>query len=60
MGEHVHLAHRLRPQLLDPDDEFVLETAFHGKADSIVTFNLMDFAIAAKSFTCARFHRKTL
>jgi len=50
MGEPVHLAHRLRPQLLDPDDEFVLETAFHGKADVIVTFNLKDFSIAARRF----------
>jgi len=50
MGEPVHIAHRLRPQLRDPDDEFVLETAYHGKADAIVTFNRKDFAAAAKRF----------
>lgn len=49
-GEPVHVAHRLRPQLRDPDDEFVLETAFHGKADSIVTFNRKDFELAARPF----------
>jgi predicted nucleic acid-binding protein len=41
---------RLPPQLRDPDDEFVLETAYHGKADVIVTFNRRDFAAAAKRF----------
>jgi putative PIN family toxin of toxin-antitoxin system len=50
MGEPVHISHRLRPQLRDPDDEFVLETAYHGKADVIVTFNRRDFAAAAKRF----------
>jgi predicted nucleic acid-binding protein len=49
MGEPVHIAYRLRPQLLDPNDEFVLETAFHGKADVIVSFNLRDFE-PAKAF----------
>ena len=48
LGEPVHLAHRLRPQLRDPDDEFVLETAYHGRADVIVTFNKRDFAAAEK------------
>jgi hypothetical protein len=28
----------------------VLETAYHGKADVIVTFNRRDFAAAAKRF----------
>jgi putative PIN family toxin of toxin-antitoxin system len=50
MGEPVHLTHRLRPQLLDPNDEFILETAFHGKAQAIVTFNCKDFKIAALKF----------
>ena len=50
MGEPVYLAYSLRPQLRDPDDEFVLETAFHGKADVIVTFNSKDFQSAARKF----------
>jgi putative PIN family toxin of toxin-antitoxin system len=49
MGEPVHIPHRLRPQLRDPDDEFILETAYHGKADVIVTFNRKDF-VEAKRF----------
>ena len=34
---------RLRPQLRDPNDEFVLETAVNGFADAIVTHNIKDF-----------------
>jgi putative PIN family toxin of toxin-antitoxin system len=49
-GEPVHIAHRLRPQLVDPDDEFILETAYHGDAECIVTFNRRDFALAARKF----------
>lgn len=50
MGELVYLPFLLRPQLEDPDDEFVLETAFHGKADVLVTFNSRDFLTAAREF----------
>lgn len=32
-----------RPQLRDPADEMVLETAINGQADLIVTYNLRDF-----------------
>ena len=53
MGEPVHVSHRLRPQLVDPDDEFVLEAAFHGKAGMIVTLNTRDFLIAARRFGIA-------
>lgn len=49
-GEGVHLTTRIRPQLNDPADEFVLETAVHGNADAIVTFNLKHFNAAAKRF----------
>jgi len=49
-GEPVHIARLLRPQLVDPDDEFVLETAYHGKAEYIVTFNRKHFASAARRF----------
>lgn len=34
---------RLRPQLRDPNDELVLETALNGLADAIVTYNIKDF-----------------
>ena len=50
LGEPVHIAHRLRPQLVDPDDEFVLETAHHGKAEAIITLNTRDFLVAARRF----------
>jgi putative PIN family toxin of toxin-antitoxin system len=39
-----------RPQLEDPDDEMVLETAINGYANAIVTFNRSDFTRAAKDF----------
>jgi putative PIN family toxin of toxin-antitoxin system len=37
-----------RPQLDDPDDEMVLETAINGRADAIVTFNRRHFAAASE------------
>lgn len=39
-----------RPQLSDPNDEMVLETAVNGSADCIVTFNTKDFKPAAARF----------
>ncbi len=39
-----------RPQLSDPNDEMVLETAVNGGADCIVTFNTKDFEPAAARF----------
>ena len=41
---------QLRPQLLDPDDEMVLETAVSGQCHAIVSFNRAHFADAAKRF----------
>ena len=49
--EPVHLNYLWRPQLRDPNDEMVLETALNAAADALVTFNIKDFAAAAKRFT---------
>ncbi len=49
-GEQIHVGHRLRPQLADPNDEFVLEAAVHGNADAIITMNTADFLIAGRRF----------
>jgi len=39
-----------RPQLRDPADEMVLETAVNGSADALVTFNRRDFGDAPGAF----------
>ena len=39
-----------RPQLRDPADEMVLETAVNGRADALVTFNRRDFGDAPGQF----------
>jgi putative PIN family toxin of toxin-antitoxin system len=49
-AEHVHVGSRLRPQLTDPNDEFVLEAAVFGHADAIITMNIGDFQIAGRRF----------
>lgn len=48
--EPVHLNYLWRPQLRDPNDEMVLETALNARADALVTFNTKDFAEATKRF----------
>ena len=48
--EPVHLNYLWRPQLRDPNDEMVLETALNASADALVTFNTKDFAAAADRF----------
>lgn len=50
MMEPVELNFRWRPQLRDPGDEMVLETAINGRADLLVTFNLRDFGEAPQRF----------
>ncbi len=39
-----------RPQLRDPGDEMVLETAVNGRAAAIITFNERDFGSLPESF----------
>jgi len=39
-----------RPELSDPGDEMVLETAVNGQADFIVTFNLTHLRHGARKF----------
>lgn len=46
--EPVHLHYLWRPQLRDPADEMVLETALNGRADALITFNVNDFAPARR------------
>ena len=48
--EPVTLSYLGRPQLPDPDDEMVLETAVNGRADILVTFNIQAFRSAAPRF----------
>ena len=45
--EPVHLYYLWRPQLRDPADEMVLETALNGRADVLVTLNSADFIPAS-------------
>lgn len=48
--EPVELHFQWRPQTPDPNDEMVLETAINGRATALVTYNIADFAVAAKRF----------
>jgi putative PIN family toxin of toxin-antitoxin system len=43
-SEEVDLLYLWRPLVRDPDDEMVIETAFVGRADLLITFNVRDFA----------------
>jgi len=49
-GTKVTVRWHWRPQLHDPNDEMVLETAINGSANAIVTFNRSDFIHAGKHF----------
>lgn len=46
----VELSFLWRPQLRDPADEMVLETAVNGQASALVTWNMRDFLPAANKF----------
>ena len=50
VAEPVQLHFYWRPQLKDPADEMVLETAVNGRADRLVTFNLRHLKQAAQRF----------
>jgi predicted nucleic acid-binding protein len=49
MAEPVKIHFLWRPQLRDPGDEMVLETAVNGQADGLVTFNVLDFGSSSAS-----------
>ncbi|MBP8232511.1 MAG: hypothetical protein KAY22_09410 [Rhizorhabdus sp.] len=46
--EAVEASFQLRPQLSNPNDEIVLETAVNGRADELVTPNAGDFSKALR------------
>ncbi|HVO81056.1 MAG TPA: putative toxin-antitoxin system toxin component, PIN family [Terriglobales bacterium] len=48
--EPVEVHFQWRPQARDPNDEMVLEAAINGRADTLVTYNVADFAAAAERF----------
>jgi putative PIN family toxin of toxin-antitoxin system len=48
--EPVEIRFQWRPQLLDPSDEMVLETAVNGRADALVTHNRRHFLPLEKLF----------
>jgi predicted nucleic acid-binding protein len=39
-----------RPQLRDPSDEMVLETAVNGRANLLITFNVRDYGTGPARF----------
>jgi putative PIN family toxin of toxin-antitoxin system len=50
MAEPVKAHFLWRPQLRDPGDEMVLETAVNGRANVLVTFNVRDFGSVPERF----------
>ena len=48
--EAVEVSFQWRPQLSDPNDEMVLETAVNGRVDALITHNVRDFAKGAARF----------
>ena len=51
--EPVDARYLWRPQLRDPADEMVFETAVNGRADALVTFNRRNFGDAPAQFGVA-------
>ena len=50
VAEPIQLRFLWRPQLIDPADEMVLETAINGRADRLVTFHLRHLKKAGEAF----------
>jgi putative PIN family toxin of toxin-antitoxin system len=50
LAEPVDVHFLWRPQLRDPGDEMVLETAVNGRAEALVTFNQRDYGRVPESF----------
>jgi predicted nucleic acid-binding protein len=50
LAEPVDVHFLWRPQLRDPGDEMVLETAVNGRAEALVTFNQRDYGRVPASF----------
>lgn len=48
VAKRVKIHYLWRPSLPDPEDHMVLETAIHGQADLILSFNQKDFAGAER------------
>ena len=58
--EPVEVHFQWRPQLRDPNDEMVLEAAINGKADALVTYNLVDFESVKDRFNIPVLHPANL
>jgi len=50
MAQPIKIHFLWRPQLRDPSDEMVLETAVNGRADLLVTFNERDYGTVPSRF----------
>lgn len=50
VAEPIQLRFLWRPQLINPADEMVLETAINGRADRLVTFDLRHLKKAGEEF----------
>lgn len=50
IAEPVKIHYLWRPQLRDPSDEMVLETAVNGRANLLITFNVRDYGTAPTRF----------
>lgn len=50
IAEPVKIHYLWRPQLRDPSDEIVLETAVNGRANLLITFNVRDYGTAPARF----------